>query len=99
MSKSPFATFPSIHRDLPQYCQKLVEFPPCNFWIHETKLSQYLKLPQGPEHGPCQALTAILACMKKGFGGDPKKNTEVYTGLEAVDLLDANNETYDLASS
>ena len=47
MSKSPFADFTSTHRDLPQYCQMLVDFPPCNCWIHETKLSEHLHLPPG----------------------------------------------------
>ena len=93
MSKSAFTAFPSICSDLPQYCQKLVGFPPCKFWIHETKLFKYLHLPQGPEHGPCQALTAILACTKKGFGGDKIKKTEIYTGFDAVDLMDENIAT------
>ena len=31
--------------------------------------------------------------MKKGFGGDKIKNTEVLTGFDAVDLMGENNAT------
>ena len=91
MAKSALAAFPLIAEDLPQLCQKLVDFPPCNFWIHETKLAQHLNLPQGPEHGPCQALSAILACMRNGFGGNKRKRTQVFTGFDGVDLMNQNN--------
>ena len=59
--------------------------------LHETKLAQYLNLPHGPEHGPYQALTAILACMKNGSGGNKRKKTQVFTGFDRVDLMNQNN--------
>ena len=54
-------------------------------------MAQYLNLPQGPEHGPCQALSAILACTKNGFGGNKRKKTQVFTGFDGVDLMNQNN--------
>ena len=40
-------------------------------------------------HGPSDALIALVACMKKGFGGNPRNKTKVSTGVAAVDLGDS----------
>jgi len=54
-------------------------------------VAEFLKLPRGPEHGPSDVLTCILGCLKKGFGGNKKQKTQVFTGHAAVDLFAENN--------
>ena len=58
-------------------------------------MAEYLQLPQGPEHGPSDVLSAILFCLRKGFGGSTKDkttglNTKVLTGFVMVDLREVN---------
>ena len=89
---NPFSAFPLLGDRLPQYCKALVNLPPCEFWIHETKLAELLKLPQGPEHGPSDVLTTILACMKRGNGGNKRAKTIVSTTYDAVDFADSKNK-------
>lgn len=38
------SAFPLIRGDFSNYVKKLVEFPPCPFWIHENALADYLGL-------------------------------------------------------
>ena len=82
----PKSAFPLIGNNLPRYCKQLSEIPPCEFWIHESKVAEYLKLPRGPDHGQSEVLTKILGCLEKGHGGNKKKNTYVATGSDKVDL-------------
>ena len=89
-----FAAFQLLGSKLPEHCCKLNDIPDCNFWIHEKQLTTYLRLPGGPKHGPGDALTALLACMKKGFGGRKRDKNVVMTGLEAVDLADSTNRIF-----
>ena len=86
MPTNPFAVLPLIGEDLPKYCKRLAAIPPCAFWVYETKIAQYLNLPQGADHGQCDILTTIIACTKKGYGGDKKKVTKVAMGLDAVNI-------------
>ncbi len=90
MSKSSFAAYPLIMDKLAEYSRKLIEFTPCDYWIHESVVANHIGLPRGDEHGS-EALTALLACMKKGYGGNERKNTKRSTGVNAVDLSDENN--------
>ena len=58
-------------------------------------MAEYLQLPQGLEHGPSNVLSAILICLRKGFGGSAEDkitgmNTNVLTGFTMVDLSKAN---------
>ena len=71
----PTSAFPLIKDRLPEYCKKLTSIPPFAFWIHEVVLADYLGLRQGPSHGKSEALTALLECLRKGYGGDQKKGT------------------------
>ena len=88
---TPLAVFPLIKQHLPDICRCLANLPPSEFWIHESKIAEFLKLSQGPEHGPSDVLTCILSCMKKGFGGNERKGTRVATGFNAVDLTNEGN--------
>ena len=58
---------------------------------YTRQLAEYLKLPQGPEHGPSEVLTTVLACMKRGWGGNKREKTVVSTLMDAVDLSDEQN--------
>lgn len=80
------AAFPLVGGMLPEYCQRLKDLPPCEFWIHEKKLAELLKLPRGHKHGPSEVLTCVIACLKKGFGGSKKARTMVSTSFDMVDL-------------
>ena len=64
-----FTAFPLLGERLPDYARKLLQIPDCNFWIHEKQIVAYLRLPRGQMHGSSNALTTLLACTKKGFGG------------------------------
>ncbi len=86
-----FAAFPLIADKLPEYCSKLCSFPATEFWVHETVLSRYLNLPRGPKHGQSEALTALIACIKKGKDGDKRKGTFVSTSIPATDLSTESN--------
>ena len=92
MPKNGTNAFPLLVERLPQYCQQLISLPPSEFWIHESKLAELLKLPRGPEHGPNEVLTKILACMKRGFGGNKREKNTVLTGFDAVDLAVSSNK-------
>ena len=73
--------------ELSEYSQKLMAFPQSPYWIHETVVSNFIGLPTGAgEHGQSEALTSLLDCLKKGFGGNQKKKTYAITGLPAIDL-------------
>ena len=85
------SAFPLIRGDLSNYVTKLVEFPPCPFWIHENALADYLGLRRGPTQGKAEALTALLDSIKRGGGGNRKQNTFVATGIDMADLEDKNN--------
>ena len=92
MSNSPLVAYLLIKDDLPAYCDKLLSnFPPCRFWIHESVVARYIGLPIGNEHGASEALTALLFCIKKGFGGSKKNKTQVLTGHSRVDLAEEMN--------
>ena len=80
-----------INSNLPEYCHRLAELPPCDFWVHEAKLAELLWLPKGPVHDPSEVLTTILACLQQGYGGNNRKKTAVLTGYDAVDLSNENN--------
>eukprot|EP00956_Cyclotella_meneghiniana_P021728 scaffold39992_cov37-Cyclotella_meneghiniana.AAC.1 len=89
MSNSPSAAYPLIAGDLATYCRKLMEVPDCEYYIHESVITRYLDLPKNPQYGPSEALTALIYCIKKGYGGTQRKRTP--TGCAALDLADENN--------
>ena len=83
------AAFPLLGPKLPEYCHKLMTIPDFEYWIHEKKLAAYLSLPSGHKLGPSDAMTALIACMKKGFGGDNRRGTKVATGYSLTDMSDS----------
>ena len=91
MSTNPFAALPLIKDDLKELSKKLLEFPPCNSWIHESVVAQYVGLPINNQHGQSEVLTALIACINKGFGGNKKKKTQVFTGFDPIELQNKNN--------
>ena len=93
MGKLPSAFF-LIKDKLAQYCQRLQSIPRCPFWIHETVLANYLGLPRGfgAVPGQSEALTSLIASIKKGGGGNKKKRQWVDTGIPYADLFSKCNE-------
>ena len=91
MARGAFTLFPLIGAKLPDFCPMLVNIPDCNFWIHEKQLAAYLCLPQGPKHRPSDAVTVIMACLKRGYGGNKRKNTFIATGVPTMGLSDNSN--------
>ena len=89
MSNSPSAAYPLIEGGLANYCRMLMGFPDCEYWIHEAVITRYLDLPQNPTFGPSEALTALIYCIKKGYGGTQRKRTP--TECDMRDLADENN--------
>eukprot|EP00956_Cyclotella_meneghiniana_P031802 scaffold84988_cov103-Cyclotella_meneghiniana.AAC.1 len=89
MSNSPSAAYPLIAGDLANYCRMLMEVPDCEYYIHESVIARYLDLPKNAQYGPSESLTALIYCIKKGYGGTQRKRTP--TGCDALDLADENN--------
>ena len=56
-------------------------------------VSNYIGLPVSNAHGQSEALTALLGCLKKGYGGNKRNGDRVMTGMDAVNLQDENNVT------
>ena len=88
------AAFPLLGSKLPEYCDKLMSVPDFQYWIHEKKLAAYLSLPSGQKHGPADAMTALIACVKKGFGGNDRRNTKVATGHPSIDMAVSSSRIY-----
>ena len=88
------SVLPLIGGKLSQIYQKLVAIPDYNFWIHEKQITPHLCLSQGPNHGPSDVLSVVIACLKKGYGGNKRKKTFVATGVPVMDLNDASNRIY-----
>ena len=87
MSNSPFAAYPLIKGNLQGYSDKLLSnFPPWRFWIHESVVTRSIGLPSGNKHGASEALTVLISCLKKGFGGSVKQKTQVSNGHDPIDL-------------
>ena len=80
-----------IRAKLSDFCQKLVAIPDCNFWIHKNQIVAYLRLPQGRNHRPSNVLSVVIACLKKGYGKNQRKNVVVATGVPAMDLSVTSN--------
>jgi len=91
MSTCPFAAYHLIKDDLKGFSKELMEFPPCQSWIHESVVAIFIGLPIGNEHGQSEALTALLECLKNGWGGDKEKGTQVFTERNPVDLQQDKN--------
>lgn len=89
MSQRPSAAYPLIARDLASYCHKLMHFPDSEYWIHESVITRYLGLPKNNEYGPSESLTALIYCIKNGYGGTARN--KISTGCDARDLADENN--------
>ena len=70
MSKNPFSAFKLIEQDLQVLSKKLLEFPPCNSWIHESVVARTIGLPTNNQYGQSETLSTLIACIKKGWGGD-----------------------------
>jgi hypothetical protein len=51
---------------------RLMEMPPCPFWIHEKKLHKLLQLPSGPAFGEYHSLTCILSTITNGSAGNKR---------------------------
>ena len=84
-----------IEQELTEYCQKLTSFPPSPYWIHESVVSNFIGIPTGQStHGQADALTALLACIKDGYGGSKKKKSVTATGISAVDLRIQDNDLH-----
>ena len=85
------SVFPLIGAKLSEFFQKLVAIPDCNFWIHEKQIAAYLRLPQGPNHGPSDVLSVVITCLKKGYGGNRKTKTLIATRVPSMDLSGESN--------
>lgn len=92
MSTNPLAAYYLLEGRLQEFSERLLSIPACPFWVHESVVARLIELPRGTEHGQSEALTALLACLKKGYGGNRKKGTLQATGYNAVDLEVENNE-------
>ena len=79
---------------LSEYCQKLVAIPDCNFWINEKQIAAYLRLPQGPKHGPSDVLSVVVVRLKKGCGGNNEKSAFFPTGVPVMDLSEDSNRIH-----
>ena len=91
----PKSAYHLIKEDLSTYCKKLSGFPESPFWIHETVLSNYIGLPRGrsgAEEGQQEAMTSLLLCIKKGYGGTQRDKDA--TGIAASDLADQQNNMH-----
>ena len=88
------AAFPLLGSKLPDYCNKLINVPDFEYWIHEKTSAAYLSLPSGAQHGRADVMTALIACMKKGFGGDKKRKTLVPTGHVSIDMNGSASRIY-----
>eukprot|EP00585_Thalassiosira_rotula_P024904 CAMPEP_0196247260 /NCGR_PEP_ID=MMETSP0913-20130531/37723_1 /TAXON_ID=49265 /ORGANISM="Thalassiosira rotula, Strain GSO102" /LENGTH=219 /DNA_ID=CAMNT_0041532159 /DNA_START=276 /DNA_END=932 /DNA_ORIENTATION=- len=93
MSTDPFAGFLLIRSDLNGLCKKLLEFPACNYWVHESVVSRFIGLPTNNQYGQSEALTALIACIKKSYGGNKRKKNQAFTGFNPIELQDENNES------
>ena len=89
MSQSP--AYPLIKDELGGLCTKLVTILPCRSTIHESVVARFIGLLIGNVHGQSESLTALIACLKKGYGGDIKKGTRMSTRRHPVDLNHRNN--------
>ena len=75
MSKKPHAAFYAISKELPAYAERLMAIPDCPMWVHESVVSSLIGLPKSKEHGPSEALTSLLQCIKDSYGGNKRKGT------------------------
>ena len=92
MSRRPDAAYPLISNRLEHYSnQLLTHFPKCNFWIHESVVARFIGLPTNEEYGQSQALTALLLCIKNGYGGSKRNKTIKATTHNATDLKNEHN--------
>ena len=93
MSIRPDAAFPLISDRLKHYSDKLLtqQFPTCNCWIHESVVARFIGLPTNEEYGQSESLTALLQCIKQGYGGNRRRGTNVATTHYPVDLQDERN--------
>ena len=93
MSKRADAAYPLISDRLKHYSDKLLtsHISTCNYWIHESVVARFIELPTNEVHGQSESLTALLNCIKVGYGGNRRKGTNVSTTHDPVDLQDEHN--------
>jgi len=64
----PNAPYPLVQGNLQAWFDTLLAFPTSPFWIHESVISNFIRIPKGKgEHGRSDGLTVFLACIKRGF--------------------------------
>jgi hypothetical protein len=91
MSTNPAAAYHLIKGNLPAYCAKILNVPPCRYWIHESLVAKYLNLPRDNQFGQSEALTALIDCMSKGYGGSKRLGTKEPTQCSIIDFSDNNS--------
>lgn len=67
----------TLRSDLPQLIETFMNLPLCEVWVPERHLYKILGLKSIGSHGPYHALSCILSTIKKGKGGNSKKNTHI----------------------
>ena len=67
----------TLRSDLPQLIETFMNLPLCEVWVPERHIYKILGLKPIGSHGPYHALSCIISTIKKGKGGNPKKNTHI----------------------